>query len=146
MFNFIVYTETCIFQICSLTHWLMTYWLIWLIKHLFSSVRFDISSQNFKKPLVDISPRTERKKLSEEFWLQKESFERFSCREFIFENSKQREAGSLKHYSGYHQHAPLKGFFLSVLNLSFRRRQSTVSMVFHALWQTRFPHRWMKGE
>ena len=62
MFNFIVSTETCIFQICSLTHWLLTYWLIWLIKHPFSSVRFDISLQNFKKPLFDISPRTERKK------------------------------------------------------------------------------------
>ena len=69
MFNFIVSTETCIFQICSLTHWLLTYWLIWLIKHPFSSVRFDISLQNFKKPLFDISPRTERKKLSEEYLL-----------------------------------------------------------------------------
>ena len=31
------------------------------------SVRFDISLQNFKKPLVDISRRIERKKLSEEY-------------------------------------------------------------------------------
>ena len=36
--------------------------------------------------------------------------------------------------------------FSVCLNLSFRGRQSTVSMVFHALWQRRFPHRWMKGE
>ena len=31
------------------------------------SMRFDISLQNFKKPLVDISRRIERKKLSEEY-------------------------------------------------------------------------------
>ena len=36
--------------------------------------------------------------------------------------------------------------FSVCLNLSFRGRQSTVSMVFHALWQRRFLHRWMKGE
>ena len=39
-----------------------------------------------------------------------------------------------------------EGFFSVCLNLSFRGHQSTVSMVFHALWQRRFPHRWMKGE
>ena len=33
-------------------------------------------------------------------------------------------------YSGYHQHAPSNGFFLCGWNLSFRGRQSTVSMVF----------------
>ena len=31
--------------------------------------------------------------------------------------------------------------FSVCLNLSFRGRQSTVWMVFHALWQRRFPHR-----
>ena len=31
------------------------------------SMRFDISLQNFKKPLVDISPRIQKKKLYEEY-------------------------------------------------------------------------------
>ena len=36
--------------------------------------------------------------------------------------------------------------FSVCLNLSFRGGQSTVTMVFHALWQRRFPHRRMKGK
>ena len=34
---------------------------------IFHSMRFDISLQNFKKPLVDISPRIQKKKLYEEY-------------------------------------------------------------------------------
>ena len=61
-----------------------------------------ISLQNFKKPLVDISARIERKNFpknifSYNFGCRKKRFERFSYREFIFENSKHWEAGGLKH-------------------------------------------------
>ena len=64
-------------------------------------MRFDLSLQNFKTPLVDIfSPQIERKNVAKNswllFWLQKKSFEQFSRLKFIFENSKHREAG-LKH-------------------------------------------------
>ena len=55
--------------------------------------------QNFKKPLDIFSPQIERKRSKEYFVIilaVKESFERFSCHEFIFEKSKHREAG-LKH-------------------------------------------------
>ena len=59
----------------------------------------DIILQNFKKPLDIFSPQIE-KKLSEEHLViilaVKESFETYSCLEFIFEKSKYREAG-LKH-------------------------------------------------
>ena len=55
--------------------------------------------QNLKKPLDIFSPPIERKR-SKEYLVVilavKESFERFSCLEFIFEKSKHREAG-LKH-------------------------------------------------
>ena len=63
------------------------------------SIRFDISSQNFKKPLDSFSPQIERKRSKEYLVIilpVKESFERFSCLEFVFEKSKHREAG-LKH-------------------------------------------------
>ena len=63
------------------------------------SIRFDISLQNFKKPLDIFSPQIERKRSKEYLVIilaVKESFERFSCLEFIFEKSKHREAG-LKH-------------------------------------------------
>ena len=62
------------------------------------SIRFDISLQNFKKRLDIFSPQIEGKRSKEYFVIilaVKESFERFSCLEFIFE-SKHREAG-LKH-------------------------------------------------
>ena len=57
----------------------------------YKSIRFDISLQNFKKPLDIFSPQYLVIILTV-----KESFERFSCIEFIFEKSKYREA-SLKH-------------------------------------------------
>ena len=63
------------------------------------SIRFDISLQNFKKPLDSFSPQIERKRSKEYLVIilaGKESFERFSCLEFVFEKSKHREAG-LKH-------------------------------------------------
>ena len=63
------------------------------------SSRFDISLRNFKKPLDIFSPQIERKRSKEYLVIilaVKESFERFSCLEFIFEKSKYREAG-LKH-------------------------------------------------
>ena len=57
------------------------------------------SLQNFKKPLDIFSPQIGRK-CSKEYLVLilavKESFERFSCLEFIFEKRKRREAG-LKH-------------------------------------------------
>ena len=60
---------------------------------------FDISLQNFKKPL-EIFLTSNRKKKFQEYLViilvVKESFERFSCFAFIFEKSKYREAG-LKH-------------------------------------------------
>ena len=59
----------------------------------------DISLQNFKKPLDIFSPQIERKRSKEHLVIilaVKESFERFSCLEFIFEKSKYQEAG-LKH-------------------------------------------------
>ena len=64
-----------------------------------TEIRFDIRLQNFKKPLDIFSPQIERKRSKEYLVIilaVKESFERFSCLEFIFEKSKHREAG-LKH-------------------------------------------------
>ena len=52
------------------------------------SIRFDIHLQNFKKPLGIFSPQIERKRSKKKFCLivaVKESFERFSYLEFIFE-------------------------------------------------------------
>ena len=67
----------------------------------YNSIRFDISSRNFKKPLDIFWPQIKRKR-SEEYLvmirLQKENSERFSCLEFILKNNKHREAG-LKHKS-----------------------------------------------
>ena len=63
------------------------------------SIRFDISLQNFKKPLDSFSPQIERKRSKEYLVIilpVKESLERFCCLEFIFEKSKHRETG-LKH-------------------------------------------------
>ena len=61
------------------------------------SIRFDISLQNFKKPLDIFSPQIERKR-SKEYLVTilavKESFEWFSCLEYIFEKSEHREASS----------------------------------------------------
>ena len=61
--------------------------------------RFDINLQNFKKPLDSFSPQIERKRSKEYLVIilaVKESFERFSCLEFVFEKSKHREAFSFK--------------------------------------------------
>ena len=63
------------------------------------SIKFVIGFQIFKRPLDIFSPQIERK--SSKGYLViilavKESFERFSCLEFVFEKSKHREAG-LKH-------------------------------------------------
>ena len=58
---------------------------------------------NFKKPLDIFSPQIERKRSKEYLVIilaVKESFERFSCLEFIFEKSKHREAG-LKRKQGF---------------------------------------------
>ena len=59
------------------------------------SIRFDISLQNFRKPLDIFSPQIERKRSKEYLVIilaVKESFERFPCLEFIFE--KQQTQGS----------------------------------------------------
>ena len=61
------------------------------------SIRFNISLQNFKKPLDSFSPQIERKRSKEYLVIilaVKESFKRFSCLEFVFEKSKHREASS----------------------------------------------------
>ena len=63
------------------------------------SMRFDISSQNFKKPLDSFQPQIERKRPKEYSVIipaVKESFERFFCVEFVFEKNNYRKAG-LKH-------------------------------------------------
>ena len=60
------------------------------------SIRFDISLQNFKKPLDIFSQQIEWKRSKEYLVINmavKESFERFSCLEFVFEKGKHREAG-----------------------------------------------------
>ena len=62
-------------------------------------MRFDINLKNFKKSFDIFSPQTERKRSKEYLVIilpVKESLERFSFLEFIFEKSKHREAG-LKH-------------------------------------------------
>ena len=63
------------------------------------SIWFDISLQNFKKSVDIFLPQIERKRSKEYLVIilaVKESFERFSCLEFVFEKSKDREVG-LKH-------------------------------------------------
>ena len=67
------------------------------------SIRSDISLQNFKKPLDIFSTQLERKRSKEYLVIilpVKESLERFSCLEFIFEKSKHRKAG-LKRKQGF---------------------------------------------
>ena len=62
-----------------------------------------ISLWNFKKPLDIFSLQIERKRSKEYIVIilaVKESFERFSCLEFIFEKSKRRKVG-LKHKQGF---------------------------------------------
>ena len=62
-----------------------------------------ISLWSFKKSLDIFSPQIERKRSKEYLIIilaVKESFERFSCLEFIFEKSKHREAG-LKRKQGF---------------------------------------------
>ena len=49
------------------------------------------------------------------------------------------EHGLLLGYSGYHLHAPSKGLFSVCWNLSFRGRQSTVSMVFSRYLTEKIP-------
>ena len=51
---------------------------------------FDVSLQNFKKPLDMLSKQIERERSKEYLVIilaVKESFERFSCPEFIFEKA-----------------------------------------------------------
>ena len=62
------------------------------------SIKFDIKLQNFKKLLDIFSPQIERKRSKDYLVIilpVKESLEQFSCPEFIFEKSNDREA-SLK--------------------------------------------------
>ena len=62
------------------------------------SIKFDMSLQNFKKPLDIFSPQIERKRSKEYLVIilaVKEGFERFSCLEFIFEK-KQTPGSRLK--------------------------------------------------
>ena len=64
------------------------------------SSRFDINLQNFKQPLDIFSPQKERKRSNEYLVIilaVKESFERFSCLEFIFEK-KQIPGSRLKRW------------------------------------------------
>ena len=73
--------------------------LIWFETMIWPRIRLDISLQNFQKPLDIFSPQIERKRSKEYLIIilvVRESFERFSCLEFIFQKSKYREAG-LKH-------------------------------------------------
>ena len=94
-----------VFSICTFVRFETMIW---------PSITFDISLQNFKKPLDSFAPQIERK-LSKEYLIiilsEKESFERFSFLEFVFEKGKHREAG-LKHY------------VLSLLNLSLKLEDS----------------------
>ena len=62
------------------------------------SMRFDLSLQNFKKSLVDIfSPQIERKKRCDFFLTVERKLWAIFSLEFIFENSKHREALGFKH-------------------------------------------------
>ena len=54
------------------------------------SIRFDMTLQKFKKPLDSFSPQIEIKRSNEYLVIilaAKESYERFSCLEFVFEKS-----------------------------------------------------------
>lgn len=60
------------------------------------SIWFDISLQKFKKLLDSFSPQIERKRYNKFLVIilaRKESFERFSSFDFVFEKTKHREAG-----------------------------------------------------
>ena len=64
---------------------------------------YQVWLENFKKPSDIFSPQIERKRPKEYLVIilaVKESFERFSCLEFILEKRKHREAG-LKHKQGF---------------------------------------------
>ena len=66
------------------------------------SIRFEISLQNFKKPLDSFSLQIERNGSKEYLVILlavEESFERFSCREFVFEKSKPGLKHKLKLYA-----------------------------------------------
>ena len=68
-----------LFSLCTFVRFETMIWL---------SIRFEISLQNFKKPFNIFSPQIERKRSNEYLVILlavKESFERFSCLEFIFE-------------------------------------------------------------
>ena len=72
------------------------------------SIRFDIRLQNFKKPLDSFSLQKERKRFKEDLVLilaVKESFERFSYLEFVFEK-KQTPGSRLK------KRLKVKGMFI----------------------------------
>ena len=59
------------------------------------SISFDISLQNFKKPSNIFSPQIERKRSKEYLVIivaVKESYERFSCVDFIFEKKQTTES------------------------------------------------------
>ena len=90
MFVFYIYFNEVERSLCTFVRFETMIW---------PRVRFDISLQNFKKPSDSLSPQIERKRSKEYLVIiltVKESFERFSCLEFIFEKRKYREAG-LKH-------------------------------------------------
>ena len=66
---------------------------------IWTSIRFDYKLIELKKPWDIFSPQVERKRSKKYFVITlaiKESFERFSCLEFIFEKRRHRVAG-LKH-------------------------------------------------
>ena len=70
-----------LFSLCAFVRFETMIWL---------SISFDISLQYFKKPLDIFSPQIERKRSKEYLVIilaVKESFERFSCLEFIFEKA-----------------------------------------------------------
>ena len=99
------------------------------------SSMFDTSLQNFKKPLDIFSPQIERKRSKEYLVIilaVKESFERFSCLEFIFEKSKHREAG-LKHKLKLYWAWRL-GIFRDTLILVFVNENCCLCMCFTQLY------------
>ena len=60
-------------------------------------MRFDISLQNFKKPLVDIfSPQIDRKKISEEYLVMILAVERNSLSDFLALSSSLKTVNSRK--------------------------------------------------
>ena len=53
--------------------------------------------------------------------------------------------GTISHITVVTTNMRLWRVFFCLFKPEFRGHQSTVSMVFHALWQRRFPRRWMKN-